>query len=150
MNKLLYSTALISYALHGIEAKLTEASYFYNEQHPLVVSHRGSTGHFPEHSAPGYADAFYNGADFIELDIQVTKDGHLITNHDPCLKETTDIEDYKSLYSDRIKTKMVQPGDHFYSKDYFIDDFTLEEIKTLRRKQRFANRSTELDGLYQV
>ena len=45
---------------------------------------------------------------------------------------------------------MVQPGDHFYAKDYFIDDFTLEEIKTLRRKQRFANRSTELDGLYQV
>ena len=98
-----------------------------------MIAHRGSTGHFPEHSAPGYADAFYNGADYVELDLQMTSDGHLITNHDPCLKETTDIEDYSDLYKDRKKTRMVQPGNKFFENDYFIDDFSLEEIKTLRR-----------------
>ena len=69
MKWLLFSTALVNSVLQGVNAKLTEAPYFYNKDRPLVVSHRGSTGHFPEHTAPGYADAFYNGADFIELDV---------------------------------------------------------------------------------
>ena len=57
------------------EAKLTTAPYFYNKDRPLVISHRGSSGHFPEHSLGSYVDAYYGGADFIELDLQITKDG---------------------------------------------------------------------------
>ena len=80
---------LIAFAyttLQKVDAKLTDASYFYNRDHPLVIAHRGSTGHFPESSEPGFADAFYNGADFLELDIQVSKDGILVINHDLSLK----------------------------------------------------------------
>ena len=64
----------------------------------------------------------------------MTKDGYIVTNHDPCLKETTDVEDYSEIYKARMKTKMVEPGSHFYKDDYFFDDFTLDEVKTLRRK----------------
>ena len=132
------------------QAILSGASYLYNSDHPLVIAHRGSTGQFPEHSIVGYSDAYYSGADYIELDIQMTSDGFLVTNHDPCLKETTDVEDYSDIYGDRMKTKTVQPGDHHYADDYFFDDFTLEEVKTFRRKQGFANRSRRLDGLFEV
>ena len=64
------------------EAKITTAPYFYNKDRPLVISHRGSSGHFPEHSLGGYVDAYYGGADFIELDLQITKDGQLVAQHD--------------------------------------------------------------------
>ena len=64
------------------ESKLTTAQYFYNKERPLVISHRGSFGHFPEHSLGGYVDAYYGGADFIELDLQITKDGQLVAQHD--------------------------------------------------------------------
>ena len=129
MNWLIVCIIFVCIRFQHINAKLTKASYFYNKDHPLVVAHRGSTGHFPEHSGPGYADAFYKGADFIELDIQITKDLYLVTNHDTYLSPTTDIEDYSDLYQDRKRIVKGYHGSH-----YFIDDFTLEEIKTLRRK----------------
>lgn len=130
-------------------AKLSQAAYFYNNERVILLAHRGSSGQFPEHSIGGYADAYYSGADFIELDIQMTKDGVLVTNHDPCLKETTDVENYSDLYSDLLKSKTVQ-GNHHYKNNYFIDDFTLEELKTFRRKQRYNFRSRSLDGLFEV
>ena len=55
--------------MQSAQAKLSEATYLYNKDHPLVIAHRGSTGHFPEHSLAGYADAVYNGADYVELDL---------------------------------------------------------------------------------
>ena len=48
-----------------------------------------------------YTAAYIYGADYVELDLQITKDGHLVTNHDPCLKDTTDVEAYSSLFGSR-------------------------------------------------
>ena len=149
-QKFITAVFLAMQQMQSATAILSDAAYLYNKDRPLVIAHRGSTGHFPEHSYPGYADAYYSGTDFVELDIQMTKDGYLVTNHDPCLKETTNVEDYSDKWGDRMKTKLVQPGDHHYTDDYFIDDFTLEEIKTLRRFQRFKNRSKKLDGMFEV
>ena len=56
----------------------SDASYFYNESRPLVVAHRGASSHFPEESMPSFVDAYYGGTDFMELDLQITKDGYLI------------------------------------------------------------------------
>ena len=50
-------------------AKLTEAEYFYNKDRPLVISHRGSFGHAPEESLASFVDAYYSGADFLEMDL---------------------------------------------------------------------------------
>ena len=86
MNWFTFFIAFVYSSKQKVDAKLTDASYFYNEDRPLVMAHRGSTGHFPESSEPGFADAFYSGADFVELDIQVSKDGILVINHDLSLK----------------------------------------------------------------
>ena len=56
-------------------AKLSEAAYLYRTDRPLIVAHRGSFGHFPEHSLGSYTDAYYGGTDFIEMDVLATKDG---------------------------------------------------------------------------
>jgi len=60
------------------EAKMSNAPYFYNTERPLVLAHRGGSGHFPEESLSSFVDAYYDGADFIELDLQLTSDGYLI------------------------------------------------------------------------
>ncbi len=55
---------------------------------PLVIGHRGASGHAPEHTLPAYDLALEMGADFIEQDLQLTKDGVLVVLHDPTLDRT--------------------------------------------------------------
>ena len=82
--------------LGGVEALMTDAAYFYRTDRPMVVGHRGSFGHFPEHSLGGYEDAYFGGTDYIEMDLQLTKDGQLAAQHDPYLDVTTDVAQYAS------------------------------------------------------
>src|SRR5262245_37498115 len=58
---------------------------------PLVIGHRGAHGYLPAHTLEGYALAVELGADFIEPDLVMTKDGHLIASHEPNLINTTDV-----------------------------------------------------------
>ena len=81
----------------------------------------------------------------------MTKDGHLVTSHDPCLKATTNILDYAAEYADRVGTWSFEPAyDNDCTDDYLIREFTLEELKGLRRRQRYSTRNTDLDDLFQI
>ena len=113
---------------------MTDAPYFYRTDRPVIIGHRGSFSHFPEHSLAGYADAYYGGTDWIELDLQITKDGQLVAQHDPFLDVTTDVLQYAELFQDRHK----KPFDDFH---YYVKDFTMTELKLFKRKQRYTNRS---------
>lgn len=64
----------------------TDCPYFSNPDRPLVLAHRGACGTVPEHSKAAYTTAFYEGTDFDEPDLQVTKDGVLVISHNPFLK----------------------------------------------------------------
>ncbi|RZU98211.1 glycerophosphodiester phosphodiesterase [Spiribacter vilamensis] len=57
-----------------------------------VVAHRGASGHAPEHTLPAFQMAYDMGADYLELDIQMTADGELVVLHDETLNRTTDAE----------------------------------------------------------
>jgi len=82
----------------------------------------------------------------VELDLQLTKDGHLVTNHDPCLKETTNVENYDFMFGTRKGNFTFLPAyTNTYLNDYLINDFTLAELKMLRRKMRYANRNQYLN-----
>jgi glycerophosphoryl diester phosphodiesterase len=112
----------------------TDAKYFTNETRPLVIGHRGSTGLFPEHTHASYSAAYNEGVDFVEIDIQITKDGHLVCNHDPTLSESTNIEEYAEKYKDRRGTWYFPfPYDDEYRDNFLIHDFTLAELKELKR-----------------
>jgi glycerophosphoryl diester phosphodiesterase len=83
----------------------------------------------------GYALAIQMGANVIEPDLVLTKDGVLIARHEPMLSGTTDVASKFGI--DRKSTKMV---DGVATTDYFASDLTLAEIKTLRAVQPSSSR----------
>ncbi|XP_020258931.1 glycerophosphodiester phosphodiesterase GDPD6-like, partial [Asparagus officinalis] len=113
---------------------------------PYNLAHRGSNGELPEETAEAYMRAIEEGADFIETDIQATKDGALICMHDMTLDDTTDVADHKE-FADRKRTYEVQWEN---VTGWFAVDFTLKELKTLRAKQRFAFRDQQYNGKFRI
>ena len=111
---------------------------------PLIIGHRGASGHRPEHTLASYRLATMMGADFIEPDLVSTKDGVLIARHENEIGGTTDVA---VRFPDRKRTKQID-GDMVTG--WFTEDFTLAEIKTLRAKERLAFRSHEFDGKFEV
>jgi glycerophosphoryl diester phosphodiesterase len=129
-----------------------------NGQAPLVLGHRGASGERPEHTLEAYKLAIMQGADFIEPDLVVTKDGILIARHEPMLAvlnadgtlNTTDTSTDVYLrpeFADRLTTKVL---DGRTVRGWWAEDFTLAEIKTLNAIERLpALRGTAFnnDGL---
>ena len=98
-----------------------------NSMQPIVVGHRGTSGVLPEHTIEAYARAIDMGADFVEPDLVVTKDGVLIARHEPNITSTTNVVSLLQFASRRT-TKKVDGVDE---TGWFASDFTLAEIKTL-------------------
>lgn len=111
---------------------------------PLVIGHRGASGTFPEHTLEAYKAAIDQGADFVEPDLVLTKDGVMIARHEPILDGTTDVA---TKFPDRKTTKNL---DGEPKTAYFASDFTLAEIKTLRAIQPVGVRSKVYDGLFSI
>jgi glycerophosphoryl diester phosphodiesterase len=114
---------------------------------PLVIAHRGASGYLPEHTLEAYALAIEQGADVIEPDLVFTKDGVLVARHDHYLSTTTDVAAHPE-FADRRKPN-ADPNDA-PREDWWVEDFTLAELKTLRAVQPFPGRSKEHDGLYEI
>jgi glycerophosphoryl diester phosphodiesterase len=98
----------------------------------LIVGHRGAAGERPEHTASGYRLAVADGADFIEPDLVLTRDGVLIDRHENEIGGTTDVAAHPE-FAARKTTKTV---DGVKITGWFSEDFTLAEIKTLRTRER--------------
>lgn len=111
---------------------------------PLVIAHRGASGYRPEHTLASYELAIDLGADCVEPDLVMTKDGQLVTRHEPEIGATTDAA---ARFPDRRATRDV---DGTPTDGWFTDDFTLAELKTLRAKQPRATRASAWDGIYPV
>ncbi|CAN5351491.1 glycerophosphodiester phosphodiesterase [soil metagenome] len=113
--------------------------------HPLVIAHRGASGLRPEHTRAAYELAIDQGADFIEPDLVMSKDGALIVRHENEIGGTTDVAAHPE-FADRHATKTIdgQP-----ITGWFTEDFTLAELKTLRARERLPDlrpANTAFDG----
>lgn len=113
---------------------------------PLVIGHRGAAGYLPDHTLEGYKRAIDMGADFIEPDLVATKDGVLVARHEPNITGTTDVSTRPEFASRKTK-KMV---DGVQEEGWFVSDFTLAEIKTLRAIQPLSDRDQSHNGKYQI
>ena len=114
---------------------------------PLIIAHRGASGHLPEHTLEAYALAIEQGADVIEPDLVFTKDGVLVARHDRHLSTTTNVAD-KPAFAAR---RRVNPDTNDDPKDdWWVEDFTLAELKTLRARQPFKGRSKEYDDQFEI
>lgn len=98
----------------------------------VVVAHRGASGYLPEHTLEAYELAIALGADVIEPDLVLTADGELLARHEPMLSDTTDVAEHPE-FADRKTTKTI---DGQAVTDWFADDFTLAELRTLRAEER--------------
>ncbi|MFP5347473.1 MAG: glycerophosphodiester phosphodiesterase family protein [Actinomycetes bacterium] len=99
---------------------------------PVVIAHRGANGHRPDHTLAGYELAARMGADFIEPDLVTTKDGVLVARHENEISRTTDVAS-RHRFVDRYTTKVV---DGERCRGWFAEDFTLDELKSLRAVER--------------
>ena len=89
----------------------------------LVIAHRGASGYLPEHTLGAAVMAYASGADFLELDVVMTKDGHLIVMHDLTLNATTNVEEvFPEKNNKKGKSQVI--------------DFTLNEIKLVKVHER--------------
>src|SRR5471032_3385931 len=99
---------------------------------PQVFAHRGASALRPEHTLASYAKAIADGADYVEPDLVSTRDGVLVARHEANLSETTDVAT-RAEFSGRRTTKTIDGQTH---TGWFVDDFTLNELKTLRAIER--------------
>lgn len=116
---------------------------------PIIIAHRGASGLRPEHTLASYQLAIDQGADFIEPDLVLTKDGHLICRHENEIGGTTDVG-ARPEFADRKKVHMID-GERY--EGWFTEDFTLAEIKTLRCKERLPQLrpgNMAYDGQFEV
>lgn len=114
---------------------------------PILIGHRGASGVFPEHTIPSYQRALNDGADCIEPDLVFSKDGVLVARHDTFLSTTTNVASKPEFASRKRKS----PDPEFSSReDWWVADFTLAELKTLRAVQPMKGRDKTYDGLYQI
>ena len=81
-----------------------------NNEQPLVLAHRGASGVLPEHTLEAYARAIELGADAVEPDLVVTKDGVLIARHEPNITSTTNVSTLPQ-FANRKTTKKVDGAD---------------------------------------
>lgn len=88
---------------------------------PTNIAHRGASGDAPEHTLAAYELALEYGADFVEPDLQLTKDGVLVCLHDTTLERTTNVAEVFPDRAKEVKGKKTWP----------VADFTLEEIQKL-------------------
>ena len=101
---------------------------------PIVIAHRGASGERPEHTPAAYRLAVDQGADFIEPDLVLTKDGVLVVRHENEIAGTTDVA-ARPEFAAR-KTSKVIDGEKI--EGWFAEDFTLAELKTLRSRERLS------------
>src|SRR5512132_1476366 len=116
---------------------------------PIVIAHRGASGYVPEHTLAAYALAIEMGADYIEPDLVMTKDGVLVARHENEISGTTDVADHPEFALRKAKKTI----DGVQVEGWFTEDFTFLELQTLRAKERLpliraANR--RFDGFFRI
>ncbi|WP_131096857.1 glycerophosphodiester phosphodiesterase family protein [Streptomonospora litoralis] len=122
-----------------------------NKQEPQlkIISHRGASGHRPEHTLGSYELGARVGGDFMEIDLVATADGALVARHEPEIGQTTDVSD-RPEFADRRTTRTIDGREY---TGWFTQDFTLDELKTLRATERIPEvrpDNTAHDGVYEI
>jgi glycerophosphoryl diester phosphodiesterase len=112
---------LVTAGAVAVAAAVTIAGVEATAERKILVAHRGASAYAPEHTMAAYRLALQQGADYVEQDLGVTKDGVLVCLHDPTLERTTNVKD---LFPDRAR-------DEKGTRRWYVADFTLAEIRQL-------------------
>lgn len=107
-------------------------------QNPTVMAHRGLSADAPENTLYAFSDAISVGADFIELDVQQTRDGVLVVMHDSNLKRTTGVN--KDIWDvDYADIQNLDAG------SWFDPAYANARIPTLEETLQFVDKRAKLN-----
>lgn len=144
------STALVTAGCFTVAALGLNLSYVYSVftgkanfqltlfQNPTVMAHRGLSADAPENTLYAFSDAISVGADFIELDVQQTKDGVLVVMHDSNLKRTTGVN--KDIWD--VNYADIQDLD---AGSWFDPAYANARIPTLEETLQFVDKRAKLN-----
>lgn len=124
-TKMFLSSLLVVMLLVGLTLSVSSEV----QKGKVVIAHRGASGYLPEHTLEAYTMAYALGADYVEPDLALTKDGVFVCIHDIYLELTTNV---KEVFPDRAR----EDG------RWYVADFTLAEIKQLRVHERTRKEGT--------
>jgi glycerophosphoryl diester phosphodiesterase len=116
---------------------------------PIVIGHRGASGYAPEHTLASYFLAMQYGADYIEPDLVMTRDGVLVARHENEIGATTDVAAHPE-FAARRATRVI---DGVTVTGWFTEDFTLAELKLLRARERIPQlrpANVRFDGQFEI
>jgi len=116
---------------------------------PIVIAHRGASGYVPEHTLASYFLAMQSGADFIEPDLVMTRDGVLVARHENEIGSTTDVAAHREFAARRTRRVVDRVG----LEGWFTEDFTLAELKVLRVRERIPELrpgNRRFDGQFEI
>ncbi len=144
------STAVLTACCFTVAALGLNLSYVYSVftgkanfrlalfQNPTVMAHRGLSADAPENTLYAFSDAISVGADFIELDVQQTRDGVLVVMHDSNLKRTTGVN--KDIWDvDYADTQNLDAG------SWFDPAYANARIPTLEETLQFVDKRARLN-----
>ncbi|KAK9867856.1 hypothetical protein WJX84_001387 [Apatococcus fuscideae] len=114
---------------------------------PLIIAHRGSPCSIPEETIEGFEAAALAGADYLEMDVVMSKDGMLICRHDITLDDSTDVLAHGE-FAAYTRTEAM-PGGHNIT-GIFAADLTSAEIRRLKAQQVMPFRDHSRDQETQV
>ena len=101
----------------------------------IIIAHRGASGYLPEHTLESKALAFAQNADYLEQDLAMTKDDHLVVIHDHFLDGLTDV-------AEKFPDRKREDG------RYYVIDFTLDEIQSLNMTENFKTEDGKQVAVY--
>jgi glycerophosphoryl diester phosphodiesterase len=120
-------------AAHSQRAAKSKAS---DPARKILIAHRGASAYAPEHTLESYRLALKQDSDFVEQDLQITRDGVLVCLHDLTLERTTNVKD---LFPTRFQEEVAprSPSEQGSGvagtpvRRWYVSDLTLREIKQL-------------------
>lgn len=117
-------------AFGAVVFTLTATTNSQTSSKKILVAHRGASAYAPEHTLAAYRLALEQGADYVEQDLQITKDGQLVCLHDLTLERTTNVEEvFPARFREDVSEDQL-PGSRA-ARHWYVSDFTLAEIKQL-------------------
>ena len=144
------STAVLTACCFTVAALGLNLSYVYSVftgkanfrlalfQNPTVMAHRGLSADAPENTLYAFSDAISVGVDFIELDVQQTRDGVLVVMHDSNLKRTTGVN--KDIWDvDYADIQNLDAG------SWFDPAYANARIPTLEETLQFVDKRAKLN-----
>ncbi len=128
---------------------MSSANHVNTPVAPFLIGHRGACGYVPEHTLQSYFLAMEQGADFVEPDLVMTRDGVLVARHENEIGTTTDVSAQPQFAARRC----VKQVDGHEVAGWFTEDFMLAELKTLRSRERLSQlrpQNVRFDGQLEI